>query len=47
MFRTELNAWAHKEAHHSSSSMAMSQQEMSIFNYADEGALLVKEKISV
>ena len=44
MFRTELNAWAQGGSHHSSSSMAMSQQEMSIFNYADEGALLVKEK---
>ncbi len=44
MFRTELNVWAQGGAHHSSSSMAMSQQEMSIFNYADEGALLVKEK---
>ena len=44
MFRTELNAWAQGGSHHSSLSMAMSQQEMSIFNYADEGALLVKEK---
>ena len=44
MFRTELNAWAQGGTHHTSSSMAMSQQEMSIFNYADEGALLVKEK---
>lgn len=44
MFRTELNAWAQGGSHHSSSSMAMSQQEISIFNYADEGALLVKEK---
>ncbi|MDU6769666.1 MAG: PepSY-associated TM helix domain-containing protein [Veillonella sp.] len=44
MFRTELNAWAQGGSHHSSSSLAMSQQEISIFNYADEGALLVKEK---
>ena len=44
MFRTELNAWAQGGSHHSSLSMEMSQQEMSIFNYADEGALLVKEK---
>ena len=44
MFRTELNAWAQGGSHHSSSSMAMSKQEISIFNYADEGALLVKEK---
>ena len=43
MFRTELNAWAQGGTHHTSSSMAMSQQEMSIFNYADEGALLVKQ----
>ncbi|MDU1131087.1 MAG: PepSY domain-containing protein, partial [Veillonella sp.] len=27
MFRTELNAWAQGGSHHSSSSMAMSQQE--------------------
>lgn len=44
MFRTELNAWAQGGSHHSSLSIEMSQQEMSIFNYADEGALLVKEK---
>ena len=43
MFRTELNAWAQGGTHNTSSSMAMSQQEMSIFNYADEGASLVKQ----
>ena len=30
MFRTELNAWAQGGTHNTSSSMAMSQQEMSI-----------------
>lgn len=44
MFRSELNSWAQGGTHHSTSSMTMSQQEMPIFNYADEGALLVKEK---
>ena len=44
MFRTELNAWAQGGTHHSTSSIAMSQQEISIFDHADEGALLVKEK---
>ena len=44
MFRTELNAWAQGGTSHSSSSMVMTQDEISIFKYADEGALLVKEK---
>ena len=47
MFRTELNAWAQGGSHHSSLSMEMSQQEMSIFNYADEGALLVLSLIHI
>ena len=44
MFRTELNAWAQGGSHHSSLSMEMSQQEMSIFNYADEGAPISERK---
>lgn len=44
MFRTELNAWAQGETNHTSSSMVMGQEETSIFDYADEGALLVKAK---
>ena len=47
MFRTELNAWAQGGTFHSSSAMVMTQDESSIFKYADEGALLVKENISV
>ena len=43
MFRTELNAWAQGGTSHSSSSMVMTQDEISIFKYADEGALLVKK----
>lgn len=44
MFRTELNAWAQGGTNHTSSSMAMGQEETPIFDYADEGALLVKAK---
>ena len=44
MFRTELNAWAQGDTNHTSSSMAMGQEETPIFDYADEGALLVKAK---
>ena len=44
MFRTELNAWAQGGTNHTSSSMAMGQEETPIFVYADEGALLVKAK---
>ena len=44
MFRTELNAWAQGGTSHLSSSMVMTQDEISIFKYADEGALLVKKK---
>ena len=47
MFRTELNAWAQGGSHLSSLSMAMSQQEMSIFNYADERCPISERKISV
>lgn len=44
MFRAELNVWAQGGTNHTSTSMAMGQEEPTIFNYADEGALLVKEK---
>ena len=44
MFRTELNAWAQGGTNHTSSSMAMGQEETPIFDYADDGALLVKAK---
>ncbi|WP_455236705.1 PepSY-associated TM helix domain-containing protein [Veillonella sp.] len=44
IFRTELNAWAQGGTNHTSSSMVMGQEETPIFNYADEGALLVKSK---
>lgn len=44
MFRTELNSWAQGGAYHVSSGMIMSEQEESIFKYADQGALLVKQK---
>ena len=45
MFRTELNAWAQGgTTHHSSAIMSMNEHEESIFKYADQGALLVKQK---
>lgn len=45
MFRTELNAWAQGGTiHHSSAIMSMNEHEESIFKYADQGALLVKQK---
>ena len=44
VFRTELNAWAQGGTNHTSSSMAIGQEETPIFDYADEGALLVKAK---
>lgn len=44
MFRNELNSWAQGESHHASSGMTMREQDESIFKYADQGALLVKQK---